>query len=314
MKQNFYNWNLTGRYPFHMQLFAHHAATSINDMDFHRSIHLNIQISGDESIRVCNSEILLKDTACLLTAPWEPHGNSSFGRAMVGLMTALHPEKLADEMLGEKPKLDALLSMTPEKRQILIREYVPKNKMILCLETLYGKDLLERIGRFLRQGRIPIPWLTSNQPETDYLHSWHAIVGLMIDIVCMIPPDKLSCSSDRQSFQLYPAFELLGTEKYHRITAEMAADACHVSLSGFRKKFVEMAGVPFAEFELNHRFSQAVSELHENRLLVKEIAEKYGFHDISHFLRLFKKKYGVSTRKFMSLKKDIPNFHSSRNK
>lgn len=36
--------------------------------------------------------------------------------------------------------------------------------------------------------------------------------------------------------------------------------------------------------------------------------------DAYHFLRLFKKKYGVSTRKFMSLKKDIPNFHSSRNK
>ena len=305
MKQNFYNWNLTELHPFHMQFFFHRALTSMKDMDFHRSIHLNIQIAGDESIRVCNAEILLKNTTCLLTAPWEPHGHSSSGKGVLGLMTALHPEKLADEMLGEKTKFDALLSMPPGKRQELIRKYVSKDRLIRCLENLFGKSFSERIGTLWRQGRISLPWLDSNLPEGGYLHSWHAIVGLMIDIVSAIPPDKLSCANSKQPFQLYPAFELLGTEKFHRVTAEEVAEVCNVSVSGLRKKFVEMTGVPFAEFELNYRFSQAVSELLENRLLVKEIAGKYGFYDISHFIRLFKKKHGISTREFTSLQNNL---------
>ncbi|OQA85719.1 MAG: DNA-binding transcriptional regulator AraC [Lentisphaerae bacterium ADurb.Bin242] len=308
MKQNFYNWNLTESHPVHMQFFFRRALTSMKDMDFHRSIHLNIQIAGDESIRICNAEILLKNIDCLLTAPWEPHGHSSSRKGMVGLMTALHPEKLAGEMLGEKAKFDALLSMPPEKRQELIRKYVPKDKILRCLENLLGKSVLDRIGKRWKRGQVSLPWLDSNLPEGDYLHSWHAVVGLVIDIVSTIPPDRFSCSNSRQSFQLYPAFELLGTEKFHRITAEEAAEVCNVSVSGFRKKFIEMTGVPFAEFELNYRFSQAVSELHDNRLLVKEIAEKYGFYDISHFIRLFKKKHGISTRKFM--KSPVQGFRS----
>ena len=72
-----------------------------------------------------------------------------------------------------------------------------------------------------------------------------------------------------------------------------------MSLSYFRKQFSAIVNTPFAEYELKYRFHNAVSELREKRLIIKEVAEKYDFYDISHFIRLFRKIYGTTPHKFL---------------
>ncbi|MBR2365023.1 MAG: helix-turn-helix transcriptional regulator [Lentisphaeria bacterium] len=80
-----------------------------------------------------------------------------------------------------------------------------------------------------------------------------------------------------------------------------------MGVSSFRKHFRDITGSTFADYELACRFRQAASELMEGTMVIKELAEKYGFYDVSHFIRLFKKKYGVAPLRFVHNSKKINN-------
>ena len=41
----------------------------------------------------------------------------------------------------------------------------------------------------------------------------------------------------------------------------------------------------------------------EGRMVIKELTEKYDFYDIRHFIRIFRKKYGMSPLRYMREKR-----------
>ena len=54
------------------------------------------------------------------------------------------------------------------------------------------------------------------------------------------------------------------------------------------------AGSSFLEILLDCRMKKAKELIMENSYKIYEVAEKVGYHDLSHFIRSFKKKYGVT--------------------
>ena len=54
----------------------------------------------------------------------------------------------------------------------------------------------------------------------------------------------------------------------------------------------------FLDILQDYRLKEAKKMILENQYKISEIAEKVGYHDISYFIRVFKKKYGVTPNNY----------------
>ena len=54
----------------------------------------------------------------------------------------------------------------------------------------------------------------------------------------------------------------------------------------------------FLDIVQDYRLKEAKKMILENQYKISEIAEKVGYHDISYFIRVFKKKYGVTPNNY----------------
>ncbi|MCE7637465.1 AraC family transcriptional regulator [Vibrio fluvialis] len=86
------------------------------------------------------------------------------------------------------------------------------------------------------------------------------------------------------------------------IREEDIAAYCHYSVSYFSKLFHKVIGISFRDYICNKRIAMA------KRLLVDErnakiafIAYQCGYHDVSYFSRIFKKKTGISPGVFRQI-------------
>ncbi len=86
------------------------------------------------------------------------------------------------------------------------------------------------------------------------------------------------------------------------IREEDVAGYCHYSISYFSKLFKRMVGVSFRDYICSKRITLA------KRLLLEEpnakiafVAYQCGYHDVSYFSRIFKKKTGISPGVFRQI-------------
>lgn len=82
------------------------------------------------------------------------------------------------------------------------------------------------------------------------------------------------------------------------IAIEDIANYCFYSKSYFMKFFKETMGVSFIQYLNDYRLDIAAELLTTTTDNILDIAFATGFNNISYFNRCFKKKYGVSPRKY----------------
>ncbi len=116
--------------------------------------------------------------------------------------------------------------------------------------------------------------------QQDYLDRYHAHSG---DLVRIMPALELGAGGDG---------ELV------RVSLKEAADACGFSVSQFRSIFRRTMGVSFGRFELARRLGQAARLLVTTDDSVESIADRCGFTDRSHLLRMFRQRYGKTPAAF----------------
>lgn len=75
------------------------------------------------------------------------------------------------------------------------------------------------------------------------------------------------------------------------------ADACRLSESHFRRKFLEYTGMTPVEYRDSLRFDEA-KRLYANGMSMVQIAEQVGFCDASYLRRLYKKRTGTHFRDY----------------
>jgi len=97
-----------------------------------------------------------------------------------------------------------------------------------------------------------------------------------------------------QLARIMPAIELTmarGT-RVRRVGAKQAAEACKLSPAHFRSLFAGTMGMTFGQFELRQRLALGERLLLTTDLPMDEIADRCGFTDASHFVRVFSKTHG----------------------
>lgn len=80
----------------------------------------------------------------------------------------------------------------------------------------------------------------------------------------------------------------------HTITLDNIAQAAHLSVSFFSRKFKQDTGYAPIEYFNHLRIQQACQLLHFSKLRINEVGSKIGIDDPFYFSRLFKQQMGVS--------------------
>ena len=90
-------------------------------------------------------------------------------------------------------------------------------------------------------------------------------------------------------------------EKHYRI--EEVSQFLHLHPNYFVRKFKEKTGLTFGDYLLRQRIAVAVDLMLYSSKNLTEIAVKSGFYDQSHFIRHFKRFFGVSPFQYRAIVK-----------
>ena len=85
------------------------------------------------------------------------------------------------------------------------------------------------------------------------------------------------------------------SENYNQdISLDQLAGKFRISKTYINNLLKNFYGQSFLEILQDCRLKEAKEMILKNSYKISEIAEKVGYHDISYFIRVFKKKYGVT--------------------
>ena len=112
-----------------------------------------------------------------------------------------------------------------------------------------------------------------------------------------IPRSRARRGSSRQFRDILPAIDM-GLRAHDPITTRIAAAACGMSESTFERRFSALMGMGFARFCLNHRLKESALRLSGTDMGIKEIADEWGFSDLSHFYRSFNQAFRITPAQY----------------
>ena len=307
MKQTFFDWNLTKSVPCHCRLSCTPKYLKYENTvsDFHEALHLNIQFAGESRKKIGMQLLSFDNVACMLTAPWEPHKTAFSSTGSLLLMTVIDCSRLADSLPGNEEKLHNILLLPPEERHALIKKYIPEEFLLEIVKELYSEDVVENMLRDFNNGITSFKKYSKYSSPLQDLEKWYVLLRFFVRLLTKTDNGDFANNHTSAYEELIPAYRLMAENPCRRVTADEGADACNMGISAFRKLFRTVTGCAFAEYELSCRFRNAVAELMEGRLVIKELTEKYGFYDVSHFIRIFRKKYSMSPMRYIREKKKM---------
>lgn len=97
--------------------------------------------------------------------------------------------------------------------------------------------------------------------------------------------------------KLQPAISEINEHYNENEKVSYYAELCNMSEVGFRRLFHEHTGLSPVEYRNDIRLANAKIKLQSGEYNVSEVAEESGFTNLSFFIRLYKKKYGITPKK-----------------
>ena len=106
-----------------------------------------------------------------------------------------------------------------------------------------------------------------------------------------------ACISD----QLFMSIGKLEENPHSKVNFAQIAKEVGMSLSSFAHKFKETVGIPPSEYLNLLRLENAKKQLEDTDMPLFEIAMRNGFSSDNYFIRMFKKRYGITPRRYRLL-------------
>jgi AraC-like DNA-binding protein len=132
------------------------------------------------------------------------------------------------------------------------------------------------------------------------------ILVLLMDHVA-IPSQRHSKASRRQESldRLRPLFEMMEREYTGRISIEDAADVVNMSLSTFRRTFLQITGESFVQYLNTFRIAKAQKLLASTDMPISEVCLEVGFCDQSYFGMIFRRLTQMTPRYYRQRANEI---------
>ena len=262
--------------------------------DMHGDIHLLIMLKGSFVTAIGKSRFTFNAGDLILIAPWEIHGNYSIPDSAELLSITVFCSSLRSGLSSASPRLDALLLLPPEERMKLLQDLRCTRLAAEHASLLLNSRKAVAVNE---DSRLQINDFSFNALESaqEFIRIQQLFAGLLQAIGNI----ESATGKRNQAEQLAPALRLLESGSTVPLTTARAAQECNLSSGYFNIIFKKIYGVSFYTYELQYRLRCAEADLQSNLYSIKEIAQRQGFADASHFSRTFKKYYAAAPSDYL---------------
>ncbi len=101
--------------------------------------------------------------------------------------------------------------------------------------------------------------------------------------------------------KFFLSIEQLEADPTRKLDLKRLSREVGMSLSSYAHKFKDIVGIPPAEYAALLRLEQVRRQLEHTNLSIFEIAAANGFSSDNYLIRIFKKRYGITPKKFRML-------------
>lgn len=127
-------------------------------------------------------------------------------------------------------------------------------------------------------------------PQTGHLDRSRSLLLLLLAEV-----DEAMTSVTNSGDRLVQAvLDYIQQHALGALSLDQVAAAVHKSPAYVTHRVKQATGAGVGEWIISHRLHQACTRLLHTRALVGDIAEQLGWKDVTHFIRLFKKRFGMT--------------------
>ena len=127
---------------------------------------------------------------------------------------------------------------------------------------------------------------------------WLERLSLCFKLLCHMARDTNRHESDTALSKIQRGITYLENNYCSDFSVDVLADICNLSVSGFRRIFLECKGMSAVEYRNRLRIQKASELLRTGRYTVSEAADQTGIRDVKYFGKLFKRYTGTNPGTF----------------
>jgi AraC-like DNA-binding protein len=190
---------------------------------------------------------------------------------------------------------DDFIKSVVHKYQLPLSQYPNDNKQDTVIPLAMDNALLLYFQSLLSYFSMPEP------PPATLLKL--KFEELIIHLVSGNHYETLKCYFDELCARAKPSIkEIMDANFFSNLSMNEFARLCARSLSGFKREFMELYHTTPGKWLLEKRLEYSRYLLETTTLTVDEACVESGFENRSHFIRVFKNKYGFTPGKFTAQK------------
>lgn len=253
----------------------------IREGDLHYEIELGVVLDGEWEVRFDSTQMIAGPGDVWLTGPCEPHFYGVHRHPCELVWLGLMPHALSNTVV---PGAESIHWLAPFMAPAAARPKVPEKH----------RPAMRALGHRL----------AAALDEPPHPHRQPQLMLLALEVLLLLQRDQMSGTDIRlppraaysyASEALRIAFESTGRLPAHQVAARLG-----ISRFRFHRLFQQTMGISFAKFSLRLRLSYAARELRASEDSVKQIAQRGGFVDTSHFIHAFKAHYDSTPSEYRS--------------
>jgi len=123
---------------------------------------------------------------------------------------------------------------------------------------------------------------------------WLERLSLCFRLLCHMARDTNRHESDAALSKIQRGITYLENNYCSDFSVDVLAEICNLSVSGFRRIFLECKGMPAVEYRNRLRIQKAAELLKTGQHTICEVADQVGIRDVKYFGRLFKRYTGIN--------------------
>jgi AraC-like DNA-binding protein len=245
--------------------------------DMHYALQMGIVLQGSMEVMFQDYTGTYGPGEVSWTMLWEPHAFRFTGNRNLAIAV-----NIDFDYLGNLDPFDSCGWILPftVKPSTRYRPYREEDKMF-----------------FLNSGRR-LYKLWRERPSPSWkIKSWmiiHDLVAEAADSIALKGHGMGKSGFPEKFKRIKPAIEVVRGKTGRPPRLDEAAAMCGLSASRFSFLFKDVLGISFGKFSARARLAASAADLKKGEMSIKEIADKWGFVDHSHYLNSFKKLYGYT--------------------
>lgn len=173
-------------------------------------------------------------------------------------------------------------------RDIDIMRYTSMELLISCFQYIASDDFNFQIETDSKR------LLPEKLEKIYYCHSKRELISILNETITNLLACSQEVKFDRKQQLARKIMEHICENYKFDISLDQLSEKFKISKTYINNLLKSFYGKSFLDILHDYRLEKAKNLILENQYKIGEIAEMVGYHDISYFIRMFKKKYGMT--------------------